>query len=488
MSGVLRGLRNDDIDANDTRTMDDKFADEEEVRARQNPAPPLWDENLADEYVDTSYVFNDYFKNTILSAWRKGGSPSDCTINTTSGSLTIIGIAIHTVDIPLLNCIGRYNVDWRKEIVTGKMAESTNWRPLTWAISMCRKSGSELSLRSPTTGCVHVRSRVAVCKWILSRGCGDPNEVDRGQSSFAHAICNQYPYSESTLGKELVFKQQLPSPSSLLHHYFCSLSFKTYSFASMTLSASHNNHSKITTEQRTTTKNTKQHETTQYNTTQQTELGKLMLDYGGDPATLSKCTDSTIRRALEVYQSIREKRGTATTVPPPLCPCGADVAVELCHGAAKGVPLHDRQHCFCRSGKIYRKCCKKRRFFFRESLEKEIHPPRFITDPSAVKLLHQLVSVRQSESVAAGDTPEQAGNRKLFQGLDPAYLAEQHREIYSDTAMNAINAFGEKRIDKCFLWVLKHPQNDFGFARLWRKPGSSTFGRDKTELALRRDQ
>ena len=181
--------------------MNDKFADEEEARAKQFPAPPLWDENLAVEFVDTSYVLTKFFKDTILSEWRNGASPSDCSIEVNKVSMTVVGIAIQNADIPLLNCIGRYNVDWRKEVVTGHMGESSTWRPLTWAISICRKIGSELPVRSPTTGFVHNRSTVAVCKWILSRGCGDPNEVDRGQSSFAHAICNQYPYSETTLGR-----------------------------------------------------------------------------------------------------------------------------------------------------------------------------------------------------------------------------------------------------------------------------------------------
>ena len=62
-----------------------------------------------------------------------------------------------------------------------------------------------------------------------------------------------------------------------------------------------------------------------------------MLDGGGDPATLSHCADPTIRRALEVYQAVREKRGKTTL--PLFCPCGNDVPVELCHGTNDVAPL-----------------------------------------------------------------------------------------------------------------------------------------------------
>jgi hypothetical protein len=148
------------------------------------------------------------------------------------------------------------------------------------------------------------------------------------------------------------------------------------------------------------------------------------------------------------------------------------------------VPLHDRQHCFCKSGKKYRKCCKKRRYFYRESLDSEIPPPKVCADPNIIKMMISTYTALQARSEAAGESPEETAKIPFF----PSITAEQNGALITKAAMEAIVASGGKiPIDRCFFWCLKHPQNDICFARLWRK-AQGPFMFDKTELALRRDQ
>jgi hypothetical protein len=98
------------------------------------------------------------------------------------------------------------------------------------------------------------------------------------------------------------------------------------------------------------------------------------------------------------------------------------------------VPLHDRQHCFCRSGKIYRKCCKKWRYYYRDSLDKEIPPPSRTTDKSLIKMLAGQMLYESEKSIAAGETPEERGKKTLI--TTPTVTAEQQRSHISATAFD----------------------------------------------------
>lgn len=205
-----------------------------------------------------------------------------------------------------------------------------------------------------------------------------------------------------------------------------------------------------------------------------------MLDYGGDPSTLTQCSDPSIQRALQVYHAVRTKKNTGNL--PILCPCGHDVPIELCHGIEEGVPLHDRQHCFCRSGKKYAKCCKKRRYYYRESIEKEIPPSIYITDRGTLDAM--LEQIRQPDFIKQYD-----GDKPIFTSMEIKVMAKFMQDTCYSTANDMIKS-GDTRIDHCFQWILKHPKNDFYYARLWRKPGSasSDFPIDKVELTLRSNQ
>jgi hypothetical protein len=208
------------------------------------------------------------------------------------------------------------------------------------------------------------------------------------------------------------------------------------------------------------------------------DLCKLLLLHGADSSFLSQCPDRTIRNSLTKYaKSVKGSKN----IPEPLCPCGNNVPVSTCHGAERGVPLHPRQFCLCKSGKTYRKCCFKRRYFWRESVKMAIPPPKIITDKRCMNVISKYQKLQSADARANGMTDEEIGKMKMFPGM----TVEGAVRIQHETTRHLIET-SEEQIDPCFAWCTQHKDNDFIYARSWRQNGIMRI--DKTEGLLRRDQ
>jgi hypothetical protein len=202
---------------------------------------------------------------------------------------------------------------------------------------------------------------------------------------------------------------------------------------------------------------------------------KLLLDYGADPSVLARCRpqDASVKAILEKYaisnaESIR--KGTKKR-PPLICPCGNDVPVNECHGAKNGVPLHPRMFCGCGGGKVYAKCCMKRRYFYRETLTAFIPPPRVISDPNVLKSMAKIHLDALEEGKRKGLSLAEINSTKIF----PNVSSDMVQESYAKMA----DYVTDPRLDRCFRWALRHPTNDFMCARPWRKNGECLKRRDE---------
>jgi hypothetical protein len=214
------------------------------------------------------------------------------------------------------------------------------------------------------------------------------------------------------------------------------------------------------------------------------DLCKLLLLHGANPSVLKKCKDAAKRKMLESYAKQIKDEGTAR--PPTLCPCGNNVPVKQCHGAAHGVPVHPRSPCLCKKpGRTYEKCCFKRRHYLRESLDQIIPPPRIINDPGFLELMRDQYERVQNEGRKAGLTDEQIRTSPVFPQAaktDPKEMQKAQQEML----LQLFSSVNDPRIDPCFLYCIQHPTNDFQYARSWKRNGIMMFS--KFEGIKRRDE
>jgi hypothetical protein len=196
------------------------------------------------------------------------------------------------------------------------------------------------------------------------------------------------------------------------------------------------------------------------------DLCKLMVDYGADVASLRSSPRKPfdyIVRELETYAAARVVANTAT--PPVLCPCGNDVAVSECHGAKDGVPLHPRQLCGCSSGKIYAKCCFKKRYFFRENLTQYM-PPKQVTSGDDALILDKILQQKKAALLEAGMSEEDLAKMSVAQIL---------RSVTADSLVakeqqNVLKGLQDMvDVDPCFKYVMIKLK--FLFPRPWRSNG-----------------
>ena len=187
-----------------------------------------------------------------------------------------------------------------------------------------------------------------------------------------------------------------------------------------------------------------------------------------------------------------------TKRPSKLCPCGNDVLVELCHGADNGVAVHTGMLCPCGKNKTYKKCCFKRRRFYRETLTTSIPPPTIIVDRAAIDCISMMKEMVKDKYLSEGKTMEEIKHMPLF----PKDMLPQSTSTNSKSNINAIGGsmgqfnrdmFGEMAdsntnpmLDVCFKWCIRHPENDFICARPWRS--GSIMRVSKYEGQKRRDE
>ena len=216
-------------------------------------------------------------------------------------------------------------------------------------------------------------------------------------------------------------------------------------------------------------------------------LCKLLLLHGANPRDIDYCDDAGIKDTLKAY--VRELREKKVPRPPQLCPCGKNVPLSECHGSKRGVPVHPRMLCLCRSGKIYKKCCLKRRYYYRESLTETIPPPMIMDTkscPSTTELFMKHMERERKKMIAQGLTEEEIGNTKIFPGGAEGYR-ESQKKMISDL-LDLPFVVGDPRVCKCLRWVVANPdpRNDFMWARPWRKNGH--FQISKTECKIRQKE
>jgi hypothetical protein len=215
------------------------------------------------------------------------------------------------------------------------------------------------------------------------------------------------------------------------------------------------------------------------------DLCKLMVDYGADIASLRssprKPYDNIVRE-LEAYAAARTAANTA--MPPVLCPCGNDVAVSECHGAKDGVPLHPRQYCGCKSGKVYAKCCFKRRYFYRETLKTYLPPPRILAAGDSAGFMYKQLQRRETELLESGMSKEELGKMKLVDMLMPGVE-------HTADSLNAMQQRGMLQIaqdmadvDPCFKYAIG--KCEFHYARPWKSNGMLKISKHEGEK--RRDE
>ena len=109
-----------------------------------------------------------------------------------------------------------------------------------------------------------------------------------------------------------------------------------------------------------------------------------------------------------------------------------NVPVVQCHGAEKGVPLHPRMFCLCKSGRLYANCFK-RRYYFRESLESTIPLPRVSTDPQLIKQFMSQFNKNMDFADRLGLSDAEKNNMPIFPShalISPKELAAQQRKIF----------------------------------------------------------
>jgi hypothetical protein len=214
------------------------------------------------------------------------------------------------------------------------------------------------------------------------------------------------------------------------------------------------------------------------------DICELLLLHGAVPqeGVWEKCPDLVARKKLKEF--VVSLQANHISRPRLLCPCGNNVAVELCHGSERGVPVHPRMLCPCKSVKLYKKCCFKRRHFFREGLTANYPPPRyshkdshqFITQDNHVLMLKFLAEGRTAEAMSNIIKGRKATDSEISE------MSQLHRDVFSGVA----DACDDPRLDPCFKWCIKHPDNDFDFARSWRRGGKMRIS--KHEGQLRRDE
>jgi hypothetical protein len=208
------------------------------------------------------------------------------------------------------------------------------------------------------------------------------------------------------------------------------------------------------------------------------DLCKLLLLHGANSSDIDKCFDAGIRDTLKAY--VRELREKNVSRPPRLCPCGRNVLVGECHGAKEGVPAHPRMLCLCRSGRIYAKCCLKRRYYYRETLTEAIPPPKILdASCTSTQVLHKYLDMQKEMLAAQGLTDEEIGKSKVF----PESLTEYQKRTVQ-MLLNMPPVVADPRVCKCFRWIAAHPdpRNDFGWARPWRTNGHFLISKNECKI------
>lgn len=182
-------------------------------------------------------------------------------------------------------------------------------------------------------------------------------------------------------------------------------------------------------------------------------LVELLLRHG---ATLTRedreCVDVGSRKILKEL----EGRHAGQPRPAPLCQCGSGLPLAFCHeweGEFKGVPVHDLQPCPCGKKKLYGRCCKKRRYYWRETLLEVIPPPRFI--PRSVCGSPEELETLKKLSADMGSEEKEKSNQRI---------AADSCKLFGDVADGLVES-GE--CDPGFAYACR--RCDFRFARPWRK-------------------
>jgi len=358
---------------------DEVHASEEEERVRQNPAPPLWDENVEECFIGKSYVFSEGFQFHVKAWVVEKNSPNLSMIGGPM-NMPLMHFAANTGDLPLLRALGRYscNLDY----VFGP----NNLTPLHRLIVSIRQvKGSSVipSYFSISGG----KPNAEVVEWLLSRGVNIHIKDSNNRTPFQSSLCN------------------LKSPATR---------------ASLPIDL---------------------------------ESCKLLLLYGADRNDIRVCKDKKVVQVLHKY--IEENDAKGISRPPFLCPCGNNVRVETCHGSKEGVPVHRRMLCPCKRGRIYEKCCFKKRYYFRETLKDVIAPPRIVTDPSIVQNLYRHCV---SQNL---DNKHLPMHERESAPLFPGVTVDQFKSMQNRVFDYIVSSTNDSRIDPCFLWCAKHPENDF---------------------------
>jgi len=160
---------------------DEKWALAEEERIRQNPAPPLWDEdeNVEPRFVGKSVVFQKEFDTVQRAALI---DRIDVDFIFLIPNFPVAFTAVITGDLPFMRALGRFDANFNVVVGPRKLT------PLNALVDMMRQMSVYPASMIPEAHCGG-SPNIEVAEWLLSRGV-DPTIVDIDKKSpLQTALC-----------------------------------------------------------------------------------------------------------------------------------------------------------------------------------------------------------------------------------------------------------------------------------------------------------
>eukprot|EP00961_Rhodomonas_salina_P280554 3789586-Rhodomonas_salina.2 len=417
--------------ANEDASAQARVQKSEQNGAEEQP-PPFYDENLAPEYQD-SMVFKEPWKGVLHNVYKG----DDCDVGVLFNHQPIDEIqfrhlhfgVIHA-DLPWLVAILR-----RGAVIDAPSKKGT---PLHLLCSSIRVMG-EFTNRNDSA---LPRSRVAILKFLLSVGA-DPNVVllhdDLQAAGSRHSRRRT---ARGGRGQETAIDMStIPSG----------------------MQASPMHEAALMTSDELATR-----------------IFDLLLQHKADPTLRNRSGKTALdilqsRGRAALHAAVQEmiERYKNTSRPARLCPCNSGTLLEDCHGAKHGVPIHPRMICPCErkrtKGQVYGKCCKKRGFPMRETLD-TILQETTIRDKPAVEMIGKYMDgMKQAAAEAGVDVEsEEFENSPLFPSMDGDGGLEEHNAQVRAMNMELIQPLVEEgKVDPAYLFAAN--KCDFFNAKPWRK-------------------